>query len=479
MLRSQQLPKQLTQMAFGAKGAPRTPFRDRHAGIPDEHYEHLSRFLNATMDESRLFHAEKFARYVLKETDIDDLRYFRRAVLTRELSATIGYQRQRDHAAHTLHNYLLGWFFLIHCDAVRDEARRQFERRIERPGWSEIDYFYSIWPIASLLHDIGYLFEGSVSTRDFRSASETAARGAEYANDFFTHHFWHELGLETAAEKQCALRLAGIEMPAVDGTTLVAIADSLRLLPSMNAINKQLAAVPHSGPRDIELLRDAFQLWAQHYRSFGSDKMAERICCLRTADEEMMTNGLPGTVHRVLDHGIYGALLQLQVSTLWFSLFSAVASIAKPSDPVEARVWETFNSPSVINKSHVAWFWSAIVWTTASVAFHNIAQMGKRWPGSPDDADLRLRLDEDVLTYLATLVDILEEWDRYTVARESIFKAQEDLPIQATEVQIGVGKDGSIRITYPTRSAVSKVYEALEKSLVGWQAFVKVTSKRT
>jgi hypothetical protein len=72
-----------------------------------------------------------------------------------------------------------------------------------------------------------------------------------------------------------------------------------------------------------------------------------------------------------------------------------------------------------------------IVWGTAAVGLHNIQQMSSAakldsdWPG-------KLSLADDPLAYLGILVDIVQEWNRY-----SVFKMLDREPIQGIEVELG------------------------------------------
>jgi hypothetical protein len=49
--------------------------------------------------------------HILQRTDIEEAAYFWQAVLRREITGNVTYSRQRDHFAHTLYNYLMGWYF--------------------------------------------------------------------------------------------------------------------------------------------------------------------------------------------------------------------------------------------------------------------------------------------------------------------------------------------------------------------------------
>ena len=458
------LPEALLEMKY-----PTTGFRRQHEWLTKDDWAHFDRFLYASMDEVRLFHAERFAEGILRLIYFEDSIYFRHAVLRRELSGNIGYERQRDHAAHTVHNYLLGWFFLENSQIAKDEARRQFAARLGDRRSVE-GYFSSFWPIASLLHDIGYLFEGSIEPMSFSRASQTAILGAEYSNDYFCHHFWRAMKLDTNALKTRACKLGTLTLPEIQGSSLVAIAHSLRSLASTRAIDSYLRT---SGVDLPTLSDDAFRLWEQHYRSFKCDSMADRVTHLENAHSILLMDGLPSLAIRVLDHGICGALLQLQSSLLYYEIFCALP--AHPTDPLDAEICERFKGPTdPPTEPDPLAFWAGIVWSTAAVAFHNIAQT--KWPGARDPKELRISIKEDVLTFLGILVDILEEWDRYTMTRNSVFTGRTNLPIQGHEVALGIGNDGRVLIVYPTSKVRDKVREALDEALTDWSLVVEVRS---
>jgi hypothetical protein len=89
----------------------------------------IDQFLGARLDQDRVRFAEDYAALVLELTDLSDATYFRRGVWRKETVPATVYPRQRDHAVHTVHNYLLGWYFFIHCPAVTVQFRKAFETR--------------------------------------------------------------------------------------------------------------------------------------------------------------------------------------------------------------------------------------------------------------------------------------------------------------------------------------------------------------
>jgi hypothetical protein len=79
------------------------------------------------------------------------------------------------------------------------------------------------------------------------------------------------------------------------------------------------------------------------------------------------------------------------------------------------------------------------------------------WPGP-------ISLEEDPIAYLGILVDVLEEWDRY-----SVFKGLNREPIQGTEVQLGY-RDQKVVVRFeggPGRGRARKLSDELDKALIG------------
>jgi hypothetical protein len=190
--------------ALSAYGSPSLPqhewYKYAHLAVANEYATHLAPFLTANMDEIRLFHAENYAVALLRRADHDDVMHFRRGVLRREMSKDMDYDRQRDHAAHTLYNYLLGWYLTCQSGVLSSALRTHFVRRMMPPSgvyrdWEFIHDFFGLWSFASLLHDIGYLFEGGLLSMDTAAAATKASRGAEYAAEFFQCIFWEQLRL--------------------------------------------------------------------------------------------------------------------------------------------------------------------------------------------------------------------------------------------------------------------------------------------
>jgi hypothetical protein len=452
-------------------------FSKFHSGCGTQFSDQVRRFLTATMDEARLTTSSRVALRILNTIGISDFGHFREAVLRRELFGNIAYQRQRDHSSHTLYNYLLGWYFFAHCAKLKEALTRKFQKRgvpnvDVNPFQNVSKYFGSVWQYASLLHDIGYMFEGTCSRMDFDTSSKQPEIGARVAREYFNRTIWLEYDIDLAAMQDQLFESLGTKLrpPAFDKTdTLGNIADELRtvgnldrLVPAVGADLNKAGLVADRKPELADLSADGFELWAHHYERFGSPTMAKRIRSMRKVFNGLIDRGLPKSNICLLDHGVCGGLLQLAASTYYYRLRAKSLEIREPRPRFVQRIVD-------VGPWSPAFWWTGIVWGTAAVGVHNIQQISSAKQLDPDWPGL-LPLTEDPLAYLGILVDIIQEWNRY-----SVFKDLDREPIQGIEVKLGAQRD-KIFVQFLEPKATAKLEEDLDKALSGWRDLVELRS---
>lgn len=447
----------------------------------------LRRFLGATMDDVRLHWADEYSQLVLRHRDLDDASHFRHAVMRREIVADIAYEQQRDHSAHTLYNYLLGWYFFEHSPALRSAFATQLRRRsgaaADPPAERLARAFGNVWTWASLLHDVGYLFEGGVSATSPAVQDDRVRRGVEVTRDFFDHRFWMEIRFGSRERRRALLEQISVETPTFSGTSLGAVADSLRSLPRLDdlrlEVRKGLTSHGHHIPpqldRDGGLPRDAFDLWAAHYDAYCEPTMAERIRVLADAFDLLIWRGIPQVGIRMLDHGVCSGLLMLQYSTFHYTLLAALGS-EPPVDQEQLAVWSAFHNRAGF-RYEPAWWWTLHVWGTAASAIHNLVQISGKWL----DTETRvaaLQLTQDPVAYLGVLVDIIEEWDRYSVRRGNGLltynRPVTKIPLQSVDVTLELAPPVVI-LKCPSGRA-STIVADLNMALSDWEQLVKIVS---
>ena len=91
--------------------------------------------------------------------------------------------------------------------------------------------FMGVWPYVSLLHDIGYLFEGGLDILSMGDInSERVKRGAEVVQEYFHHRFWIETPMAAVTERAKIKKLVQIEEPNFAPYHISSVGDTLRTL---------------------------------------------------------------------------------------------------------------------------------------------------------------------------------------------------------------------------------------------------------
>ena len=448
-----------------------------HRSLDPVAHKLIENVFAVSADQDRLHFAEQYATLVLGVTDLSDAKWFRRGVWVKETVPTTKYVEQRDHSVHTLHNYLLGWYFLVNSSLVRRQFQRAFAARGMRTNaGSLIAQFGEVWCFASLLHDIGYLFEGMLPKESMALVDEGVRDGAKWANEYFQEVFWDELNVRSVDERKALRKLTGITPDHLAEGGAGTIVQFLKDLGPLNDLGAAIDSELHgSFSNQFPLPSDAISIWAAHYRAFGQESMARRMEGLERALYGLVKDGIPGIPVRVLDHGVAGGLLLLKGSTHWFKFIFALKNANPPKGSKEARLRRRVLPLLKLDDYFAEHWWKSIVWTTAAVAIHNI-QQGRRAPEWKMGG--KLTIAEDPLAYLGILVDILQEWDRHSTRR--IRSIEEGLRrINSGDVRIGKTARGRIAIVYGCRdenhrTRLSNMRRALDQALHDWEKIVTI-----
>ena len=513
--------------------------------------EDLYEFFEAELDEVRLKKANSFATYALYISDNRNLAYFRDAVAKREYTADIEFTRQRDHAVHTLYNYILGWYIFEHSDlwwTFKDHFKHKLEINLDissnEKNFYELNKFCTIgdefedyiglvnefgdvWPIASLLHDIGYILEGNLSSASSEVENERVSNGSKIIHDYFNHWFWRDIAIDFRAAKNIANSL-GVMMPDFrHSRSLASLGDHLCDIGSCENIRKKLktalvTSISNPDPlvippeiipyRSIQekygLNREAFSLWEEHYKFFKCTKMGDILKIVHTVYKSAMWTGSDQGI-RSLNHGVCSGLITLQALTFFhelfwgfyrfkWKLFAKKQNIYPSCNRVSKEMLEVFRKnitedyvpgPIIIRGGLQpdSWF-KKVLWATASSAIHDVIQLEDYEVNCtkyhPDGTHLKIGHKDDPLAFLGVLVDILQEWDRYTVSGESAFSSATLL--QSHEVVLpdtDNDKTKPIVLYYPERVDIidfpkkdfpKDIKKVLERCLSKWSLIVKV-----
>jgi hypothetical protein len=317
------------------------------------------------------------------------------------------------------------------------------------------------------------MFEGSRVRGEFETSSKQVEIGVRVAREYFNRAIWIEYGIDLNIDKDLLFEQLGNDLrpPKFEGAASLAdIADELMTLGNLHSLSNSVgrASPQYKGidkrlPTSPNRKIGGFDVWVDHYERFGMPEMAKRISSIRNIFNSLIDKGLPGPNICLLDHGVSGALLQLSASTYYYRLRAAAESCTPPLLDQTERI-------KTAGPWSPAFWWTAIVWGTGAVAVHNIQQvesaiqLDSSWPGT-------LALDEDPLAYLGIMVDIIQEWDRY-----SVFKKLDREPIQGVEVRLGHNL-GRILVEFGepnSKSRAEKLRKNLNMALTDWAKLVEV-----
>ena len=450
-------------------------FKNAEGGYADIRV-HLTKFLRSTMDQVRVNRALACTERILVIADLLDFEMFREGVWKREATGVINYHSQRDHTAHTLNNWLLGWYVFSKVDAIRSALEGAIvHRKWNVELFSLEEYFGHIWQFTSLLHDIGYLFEGAVSRMDTGYQSSQATIGLRAIDEYFHVEFWRQTQMTSAKDRKKLLLQADRKIPEVPADpSLSRIALYLRSLGELDTLTAAVRRQRRKGGPALPvgvLPGDAFDLWQLHFKAFGQVEAAARIKCLEQAFDADMSKGPAKLGIRVLNHGVCSGLMQLKIATYFYDLVSCIepragggaaskASSAEPSKLLERE-------REVAYPYNYEFWWTGIVWATASAAIHDMQQR-KTWCDGVKPGPLKL--EDEPLTYLGVMVDCLQDWDRYFV-----FHSSDRSPVQGTDVLLGI-QGGRLVVQFPAemQTKADKVREDMDQALAGWQDHVEV-----
>lgn len=473
------------------------PFRNAHTRQRRESRLDLiagEKFFKATLDEVRLHYAERFTRSILERFDLDDAMHFHEAVLSRELTGSMTYEKQRDHAAHTLNNYLLGWFFFSHCKKLRDAVGTAIGKRRKWEGEQSLHTrFGNVWVWASLLHDVGYLLEGNVQRVSPEVQHASIVAGARVIQDYFDHRFWFEVsgGSLDLRDELCAKNPAQDLVPRIDGSSIASVATSLSRIPVTKELQEAVAQALRADDKSLPepLHSDAFRLWHQHFAMYDTKEadattqmtMANRVDSVRRWFEGVLWDGYPAEGFRILDHGVCSGLILLQFSTFYFSVLEKARQ--NKASPWSRKWFEDEQDRANVKPR---FWWDSVVWGTGAAAVHNIVQVALKYQDDAPAADVqthrypemkKLALDEDPIAYLGLLVDLLQEWDRYSVRRGTYVlsrgRPSTKLPLQSCEVEMGEEADRVV-LDVGSEDIAKRIIKDLTLCLTNWEELVEI-----
>jgi len=330
------------------------------------------------------------------------------------MSGEIDFDKQRDHAVHTLYNYLLGWYVFDHLKEFREAFRRFFKNSLEitlAPNKKEkqfytppnnyypnrpyglddknffadlplVNHFGDVWPLASLLHDVGYILEGSLSPASPKTEHERVINGAKVLHDYSNHWLWRHTTIDFRAAINIAINMNCIVPDYKSSKSMSALSDRLRDIGNLENIRKKGLENKKEplNPEDTgeyALNLEAFELWKLFYKKYIDNVNIGLILIendikntkgliiieneiksnmglilqevIKEYENDVWEGGITTKIN--LNHGVSGGLMLLQASTFWYEFMWGLESTnwnyihliqeeKRSNDPVSEKVFE-------------------------------------------------------------------------------------------------------------------------------------------
>jgi len=386
----------------------------------------IQSFLSATTDSVRLVRASRASRKILQEYDMEELEDLRASVQASELLRVIPYAKQTDHSAHTLYLFLLGIYLFFASAPLRAGLAKFFHKKDNSAELVETFLFQ--WVFVSLLHDIGYIFQGRARSeiravdRMFRAASITRL-----------------LGQVTRGVRRSVIN----EISNVGIRPFEAIQNPEDMLTTLRTMPWGKRAGMHDD------IFESFRTWGpsdQKLSSYDLEDYSYRVA----------STGYDGFSEGMVDHAVASGLFLFRYSTFWYWLASA-NSFEEAFQPFQ----DNYSIRDVASACFAA-------------AAHNVIEVHAK------DVGL-IECEPNPLIYLGILCDELQKWDRFPAGERHLvdLKSFEEYCTDSERINLSEGWDRTepILITFEEKKLTKRIEEALVKRLASVETFITLGPK--
>lgn len=406
-------PEWVTNLTDGG----RTPYFLTSSGLP----ELIQSFLSANTDSVRLVRASRASRKILQEYDMEELEDLRASVQASELLRVIPYSKQTDHSAHTLYLFLLGIYIFFACAPLRTGLAKFLSKKDNSAEL--VESFLFQWVFVSLLHDIGYIFQGRARSevravdRMFRAASITRL-----------------LGKISRSVRRTVIN----EISNVGIRPFEPIQNPEDMLTTLRSMPWGRSA----GVQDD--IFETFRTWGpkeQKLSSYDLEDYAYRVA----------SSGYDGFSEGTVDHAVASGLFLFRYSTFWYWLASANSF---------EDSFQPFQDDYSMREVTSACF---------ATAAHNVIGFHAKDVGLID-------FEANPLIYLGILCDELQKWDRFPAGERHLVDLQsfEKYCTDSERITLAEGwdKTNPILITFGEAELSERIEDTLNKRLASLETFI-------
>lgn len=383
----------------------------------------VEQFFEARSDVRRLQAAEKLATLILNIYDFGEIQVLRKKVATLELKRLVDYKKQTDHTAHTVYMFLLGiWIF--DCSEVIKNGFVHYESEE-----NETKYFILQWVIASLLHDIGYVFY-DLENVDLKFYDDLFSLDWIKKNTDDIHG-----DSENTLAKLWEKFREKYKLVEIDGTNKpLEVIDCLKRVPWL----EDSFGISNDGLEVLTLKNDV-------------DKKMKKFA--HDVAKSGYADNLPGKV----DHAVASGLMLLQYTSIWYWIYREL------KEKVEERN-TLLRGFKYSEKTMIDY----IIPACQAVAYHNM-------PGKL----MKVNFRKNPLLFLAVLCDEMQIWDRFPAGDGNLENWTTDVQIMAEDIiaENTLNERGQLTILFrPINIKAGKhLIDVLDERLDSWNEFIQIT----
>jgi hypothetical protein len=431
----------------------------------------LDTFLNARLDINRIRAAQDFVSSSIFELiDWKEIAVLRDAVTQRELRRNMRYPKYRDHTAHTVWGFLLGCTWYERCEPLRKAIETAGILDAPDPDKpvdeDRLQAFAGFWTLAFLCHDIGYLFEADIPGGPTPDPLLDLQAAAATLNDYYQSTYPYIMTGSRSTEVLDALNNPAIHYPAFTNQSLGFAARQLRSVPLRAVRIHDQNNVVHELPADVfELFRDV--------GCVDVEAVEEAFVYLYMKGQ----NG-----QRFLDHGVCSGLMLAQVVVLSYGLYMVThypvhSPVGAAKFALQAHVVKSLQDHWASDHYAMNLTWDMlrrrIRWVFAA-ARHNLDP--KWWDSAEfngkETSFTKISPKTDLASFLVTLVDTIQDWDRPLMNTHS--SSAYIMDSQHLEIEINDKLHLYARKIPGLQKRLESLQKELDERLDGWKDFVTI-----
>lgn len=413
----------------------------------------LNQYFEARSNIERITTAIEVVKVLSRLNDMDDQLPFNALIAKIEYLRLLKYEKQRDHIAHTLNNFLLG-IYLVDCnDELFDLIKKD---RISKIGIKEKDYtlkyFLLEWMYASTYHDVGYAFSELLNSNE----SKVQSLIAKITQFFFKNE---EGDANLHLKKEIILMIDKLFSAdyAYDY-----IKDEFEMKYNLKSETDNF----------YKMYKHNFNFDAKSEEEFFGNILYEELLSkmfvedVRINDDSYMLNNVKIKRKEYSNHALMGGLIMFKYVEHWYELYNY---LERKGLVRKSKYKYDFSSRAAMREGIVC------------MALH--------------DNDSRINIHQNSILYLSILCDELQIWDRYASGvkaideeishildvqscKRELNRKEDELKMTANEIDLVCCVDGKLnKKTYFVTSSSNienMLINNLSEKLVDFNKYIRI-----